>query len=97
MQKLLIRTTGLAGGLLWPYKGLLPALGLKTHRKLASRNIISLRSPKGLILLALFYWLTRKRGNILCDKLFTSIWIPPLISAVGEPTLLYHWSFFTIS
>ena len=54
-----------AGGLFCPYKGLLPALGLKTRWKLASRNIISLQSPKGLILFALFYWLTRKRVNIL--------------------------------
>ena len=61
-----VKTTGLAGGLIRPYKGLFPALGLKTHRKqFAKRNIIYLLSPKGLFLLVSFYRLTRKRVNIL--------------------------------
>ena len=37
-----IRTTGLAGGLLTPYKGSLPALESKdSPKKFASRNVIS--------------------------------------------------------
>ena len=61
-------TTGLAGGLLCPYKGLLPALESKDSlKKLASRNIIYLPSPKGLILFALFYRLTRERVYILFE------------------------------
>ena len=44
-----IRTTGLAGGLFKPYKGLLPALESKDSlKRFASRNIIYSPSPKGL-------------------------------------------------
>ena len=64
-----IRTTGLAGGLFKPYKGLLPALESKDSlKRFASRNIIYSPSPKGLYLFVTFYRLTRKRVYILLQR-----------------------------
>ena len=64
-----IRTTGLAGGLFKPYKGLLPALESKDSlKRFASRNIIYSLSPKGLYLFVTFYRLTRKRVYILLQR-----------------------------
>ena len=49
-----------------PYKGLLPALKSKdSSKRLTNCNIIYLLSSKELVLLVLFYWLTRERVNIL--------------------------------
>src|SRR5699024_472834 len=63
-----IRTTGLAGGLLTPYKGSLPALESKdSSNRSASRNIIYSLSPFGLFLFVCFYWLSRKRVYILLE------------------------------
>ena len=63
-----IRTTGLAGGLLTPYKGSLPALESKDSSNWsASRNIIYSLSPFGLFLFVCFYWLSRKRVYILLE------------------------------
>ena len=68
-QQCKIRTTGLAGGLFKPYKGLLPALESKDSlKRFASRNIIYSLSPKGLYLFVTFYRLTRKRVYILLQR-----------------------------
>ena len=57
-----IITTRSTGGLLYPYKGLLPTLEPKgSSKKIHSRTNIYLLSPIGLILFALFYRLTRER------------------------------------
>ena len=56
---------GLAGGLLTPYKGSLPALESKDSPN-GSPAATSFRTkPYGLILFVLFYRLARKRVNIL--------------------------------
>ena len=60
-----IRTTGLAGGLFWPYKGLLPALSLKTRRMVRQPQHHFSTEPPGLILFVLLYRLTRERVDIL--------------------------------
>ncbi len=62
-----IITTGLAGGLFWPYKGLLPALSLKTRRMARQPQHHFSAEPLGLFLFALFYRLTRKRVYILFE------------------------------
>ena len=63
----IIMTTGLAGGLYWPYKGLLPALSLKTRRKVHQPQHHFSRKPHGLFLFLFLYWLTRKRVNVLFE------------------------------
>ena len=56
-----VKTTGLAGGLHRPYKGLLQ-LRLKTHERFANRKFITgCPLPGAAFLLALDYRLTRKR------------------------------------
>ena len=60
-----VKTTGLAGGLLCPYKGLLPAWALRLVEKVRLTHCIYLLALKGLFFLAYVYWLTRKRVNIL--------------------------------
>ena len=39
-DKAIVRTTGEAGGLHWPYKGLIQ-LRLKTHERFANRKVIT--------------------------------------------------------
>ena len=41
-----VKTTGLAGGLHWPYKGLIQPR-LKTHERFANRNLIGSMSIVG--------------------------------------------------
>lgn len=60
-----ITTTGLASSLFWPYKGLLQALGLKTHWKILHLQHHLLAEPHGFFLFVSFYLLTRKLVNIL--------------------------------
>ena len=57
-------TTGLAGGLFCGYKPLFPAAS-KEALKSSPSALRSQAGSKEPILSALFYWLTRKRVNIL--------------------------------
>lgn len=60
-----IRTTSLAGGLLTPYKGLLPALGSKDPPNGSSAATpFANKAPWALCSPVTFYWLTCKRVNI---------------------------------
>ena len=73
----LITTTGLAGGLSWPYKGLFPAALVERLKRLSAALLSRLLLKQ--LTRGLFYRLTRKRVNILfytylvCDHVFLDL------------------------
>ena len=72
-----ITTTGLAGGLSWPYKGLFPAALVERLKRLSAALLSRLLLKQ--LTRGLFYRLTRKRVNILfytylvCDHVFLDL------------------------
>ena len=63
----IVKTTGIAGGLRRPYKGLVPATPQGVRKIRQSHNFHWLAPLWGAFLFAFVYWLTRKRVHILFD------------------------------
>ena len=91
---IVIKTTDLAGGLLTPYKGSLPALESKDSSNWsASHSIIYSLSPFRLFLFVCFYWLSRKTGLYTPWESFGHI---PSLPAIDFGYTLVSFSHFSL-
>ena len=90
-----VMTTGVAGGLIRPYKGLVLAKRLKTRRTVRQPLIFYGQPLKGLLLrlipsgllFALFYWLARER---VCELFHTQLVLRYIFLQLFPDVLLYR-------
>ena len=89
----IITTTSLAGGLLWPYKGLLSAKPKGLSKKILLLQY-SLRCPSDYWKILQFSTLSLSFSFMACYSTFTYMSQNSYVQyVVGEPTFLHHWSF----